>query len=147
LHAASTYYWAEIAPDSRLRFLVLVSGAVLFLAGLALIPWLALARTAEGVLAIAWTVLCGREWRALQRGYARNGTLRVAAGGLVERQCRDGSWRPARLCAGSIIATRFAWLRIRPRSGLRYAELVSRKSQKSEDWRRLQVIWRHIGAA
>jgi hypothetical protein len=84
---------------------------------------------------------------ALWRGYAASGALRIAAGGQVERQTPDGAWEPATLCAGSLVLARFAWLRIAAAGGRPYAELVSARSHASEDWRRLQVIWRHIGAA
>jgi hypothetical protein len=146
LHAASTSYSAEIAPDRRLRRLVLSSGALLCLAGLCFVPLLPVSVELKCVLAATWFGLCGYEWSALWRGYAGSGSLRIAADGHVDRQCRDGSWRPARLCAGSIVLSRFAWLRIEPRGMRPYAELVRGEIRKSEDWRRLQVIWRHIGA-
>jgi hypothetical protein len=147
LHAASTSYSAEIAPDARLRRLVLVSGALLFLAGLAFVPLVAVSVALRGGLAATWVCVCGYEWLAFRRGYAGGGALRIAAGGHIERQCPDGSWQAARLCAGSVVVSRFAWLRVAPAGGRPYAELVSAANHESEDWRRLQVIWRHIGAA
>lgn len=126
---------------------MLATGAVLFLAGLALVPVVAVPAALKGVLAMAWAGLCGREYRGLRRGYASGGILRIAAGGQLERRRRDGTWEPARLCAGSVVLPRVAWLRIEPRDGPPYAELVRANSHGSEDWRRLQVIWRHIGAA
>jgi hypothetical protein len=126
---------------------VLASGAFLFLAGLALVPFVAVAPVLKIALAVAWAGLCGREWWVLRRAYASGGVLRIASGGQVERQRRDGTWEPAKLCAGSVVLPRIAWLRVAPRSGPPYAELVRPGSDRSEDWRRLQVIWRHIGAA
>ena len=116
-------------------------------AGLALLLLLAVTTALKGVLAITWIGLCGYEWLAFWRGYAVGGKLRIAAGGLAERQRRDGTWEPSSLCAGSVVLPRVAWLRIAPRHGRPYAELVGAGNQGSEDWRRLQVIWRHIGAA
>ena len=130
-----------------MRRVVLVTGALLFLAGLALVPFVAVSSGLKAVLAGAWAALCGREWWALRRAHASAGLLRIAAGGQVERQRPDGTWEPARLCAGSVVLPRIAWLRVAPRTGPPYAELVRPKSDGSEDWRRLQVIWRHIGAA
>ncbi|HSM30110.1 MAG TPA: hypothetical protein VK854_05365 [Woeseiaceae bacterium] len=130
-----------------MRRLVLLSGALLFIAGLAFVPVLAVAAGLKAVLAITWTCLCGYEWLAFRRGYAASRALRIAAGGHVERQCRDGSWQPVRLCAGSVVLSRFAWLRVAPPGAWPYSELLSAASHESEDWRRLQVIWRHIGAA
>ena len=116
-------------------------------AGLVLVILLAVAIPVKGLLAITWIGLCGYEWLALWRGYATGGKLRIAAGGRVERQRGDGTWEPASLCAGSVVLPRIAWLRVVPQRGRPYAELVCSGNHGSEDWRRLQVIWRHIGAA
>jgi hypothetical protein len=131
----------------RLRRRVLLSGAVLTLAGLGLVPLLPVSAVHKAVLALAWLVLSGRECRAFWRGYDGGGTLRIAADGKVRRQCRDGRWQRAELCPGSVVLPRIAWLRLNPPGMRPYAELVSADTQESEDWRRLQVIWRHIGAA
>ena len=147
MHAASTSYSAEIAPDPRLRRLVLLSGTLLFVAGLVCTALLYVPAVLKGGVAITWVCLCGYEGLAFRRGYREGGALRIAAGGAVERQCRDARWRPATLCAGSIVLRRFAWLRIAPPGARPYAELVNATAQETENWRRLQVIWRHIGAA
>ena len=147
MHAASTSYSAELAPDSRLRRIVLLGGAAMCPAGLVLALLLAVATPLKAAVAITWILLCGDQWLALWRGYATGGTLRIAAGGRAERQRRDGTWEPVSLCAGSIVLPRIAWLRVAPRGGRPYAELVCAANRGSEDWRRLQVIWRHIGAA
>ena len=147
MHAASTSYSAEIRPDRGLRRAVLATGALLFLAGLALLPFVAVVPALKAALALGWAGLCGREWWALRRAYASGGLLRVAPGGQIERQRHDGTWETARLCAGSVVLPRVAWLRIAPGAGPRYAELVRPETDRSENWRRLQVIWRHIGAA
>lgn len=147
MHAASTSYSAEIAPEPRLRRIVLLSGALMCSAGLLLLLLLAVAGVLKCMLAITWIGLCGHEWLALWRGYATGGRLRIAAGGHAERQRSDGTWEPVSLCAGSVVLPRIAWLRIAPRRGRPYAELVCAGNDGSEDWRRLQVIWRHIGAA
>ena len=126
---------------------MLLSGALLFVAGLAFVPLLAVPPGLKTVLAITWAVLCGYEWLAFRRGYAASRALRIAAGGHVERQCRDGSWQSVRLCAGSVVLSRFAWLRVAPPGAGAYSEALSAARHESEDWRRLQVIWRHIGAA
>jgi hypothetical protein len=147
LHAASTSYSADLRPDARLRRLVLLTGGLLFLGGLVLLPLVAVSLPLKGLLALSWTVLCGFEWLALRQGYAGSGLLRIAAGGHIERRTPDGAWQPARLCAGSLVLARIAWLRIAAPGVRPYAELVSAGTHASEDWRRLRVIWRHIGAA
>jgi hypothetical protein len=128
---------------------VLCSGVLLALAGLVLVPLLPFATVPQAVLAVVWLCLSGRECLAFWRGYAGGGALRIAADGQVLRQCheRHGGWQPARLCPGSVVLPRVAWLRIDPPGARPYAELVRAERQESEEWRRLQVIWRHIGAA
>ena len=126
---------------------MLSAGAIFFVAGLALVPQLAVAPVIKGLVAIVWVGLCGYEWLALWRGYAASGALRIAAGGQVQCRRADGTWARAALCAGSVVLPRIAWLRVAPADGRRYAELVCAQRQGSEEWRRLQVIWRHIGAA
>lgn len=125
---------------------MLLSGAVLCLAGLGFVPLLPVSLKLKALVASVWLGLSGYEWSALWRGYAQSGGLRIAAGGHVERQCSDGSWQPARLGTGSVVLRRHAWLRIEPRGMRPYAELVRGDCRESEEWRRLQVIWRHIGA-
>ena len=126
---------------------MLLGGVVLSLAGLGLVPLLPLSFLPQALLALAWLYLSGREWFAFRRGYAGGGALRIAADGQVQLQCRDGGWQPASLCHGSVVLPRLAWLRVDPPGTRPYAELVSAERQESEEWRRLQVIWRHIGAA
>ena len=147
MHAASISYFAEIVPDARLRRLVLLTGVVLFLAGLACLPLMAVSVALKGLVAISWTCLCCYEWSAHWRGYAASVRLRIAPGGHVEQQLPGGAWQSARLCSGSLVLPQVAWLRIASPGERAYAELVSARSHASEDWRRLQVIWRHIGAA
>lgn len=147
MHAASTSYSAEIKPDARLRRVVLLSGALLFLSGLACVALLAVPAGLKALVALAWACVCGYEWLAFRHGYGSGRILRIAAGGAVLRRCRDGTWQPARLCAGSLVLPRFAWLRVAPADARPYAELVSAAGHETEEWRRLRVIWRHIGAA
>ena len=125
---------------------MLVSGGVLCLAGLGFVPMLSLPVPLKLFLAATWLALCGFEWHAFRRGYARSRRLRITVGGSVERQSLDGTWKPATLGAGSVVLPRVAWLRIEPRGMQPYAELVTGDCRRSEEWRRLQVIWRHIGA-
>jgi hypothetical protein len=126
---------------------VLLGGVLLSLAGLGLVPLLPLAAVPQAILALAWLCLSGRECLAFWRGYAGGGALRIAADGQVLLQSHGGGWLPATLCPGSVVLPRLAWLRVDPPGMSPYAELVSAERQESEEWRRLQVIWRHIGAA
>ena len=126
---------------------MLLGGVVLSLAGLGLALLLPFAAVPQAVLALAWRCLSGRECHAFWRGYAGGGALRIAADGEVRVRSHGGGWQPARMRPGSVVLPRLAWLRVDVPGKRPYAELVSADSQKSEEWRRLQVIWRHIGAA
>ncbi len=56
-------------------------------------------------------------------------------------------WQTAAIGNGCVVMRKLAWLRLKPATGARYHELLRRNSLESEQWRRLQVIWRHLGAA
>lgn len=83
-------------------------------------------------------------WR-LARAYRIVASLAVAADRSVELVLRDGERIAARLEPGSLILPQLAWLRLKTDCGLRYGELLRGNSRKNKDWRRLQVIRRHVG--
>lgn len=142
LHA----YSAELHPEPRLRRLVLGSGIALFIVGLLLISRLPVAAAYQSAIAVIWLGICTYEWLSLRRAYARSGILRIDAEGRIECRNGDGAWRAHGLRSGSIVLARFAWLRLAAADGLRYAELLCGDARESDDWRRFQVIWRHVGA-
>ena len=144
---SSNAYSAELRPEPCLRRVVLVAGMVLFLAGSLLVLLLPITFGFKAALAIIWLIICGYEWSSNWLAYARGGILRVDSGGGIERKCRDGCWRAAKLAAGSVVTPRLAWLRICAGRGHRYGELFRGDARENVDWRRFQVIWRHIGAA
>jgi hypothetical protein len=119
---------------------------LLFLAGLFLAISLPLAAAYKCLVAVVWLALCAYEWMSNRRAYIRFGILRIDAEGCVERRCGDGTWQVHALRPGSVVLARLAWLRLETTDGLRYAEVVSGDSRESIDWRRFQVIWRHVGA-
>lgn len=143
---SSNAYSAELRPEPCLRLVVLVAGIVLFLAGSLLVLLLPITFGFKVTLAFIWLIICGYEWSSNRLAYSRGGSLRVDSGGGIERKCRDGCWRPAKLAAGSVVTPRLAWLRISVGRGQRYGELFRGDARENVDWRRFQVIWRHIGA-
>jgi len=144
---SSNTFSAELRPDPCLRRLVLASGMLLLLAGLILIISLPLAAAYRCLIAVVWLALGAHEWTSNRRAYVRFGIMRIDAMGCVERRCGDGTWQVQGLRPGSVVLARLAWLRLVATDGLRYAELVSGDGRESNDWRRFQVIWRHVGAA
>ena len=143
---SSTAYSAELQPDSRLRRLVACSGLLLCLAGavvILLLPtdlWMRLATCA------LWAATCAREQREFRRGWADCRKLRFTADGHVAILGADQVWRPAQRESGSVLLGRGGWIRLRDHRGAVFGELLTGDGRASPDWRRLQVIWRHVGA-
>ena len=125
---------------------MLASGLLLFLAGASAIGMLDIAASGRAILATAWMVVFARQWVSIRCAYCRNGILSVKPGGEFRCRRRDGSWESVEILPGSIVTSRWAWLRLRAAHSPDYAELLRGESRQSEDWRRFQVIWRHIGA-
>ena len=94
-----------------------------------------------------WLTAMGRELIVISSAHKRFGRIRIHSDGQVELHDNDGHWQAATIGNGSIVLPKLAWLRIKPASGGRYNVLLRRNSLQSEQWRRLQVIWRHLGAA
>ncbi len=142
LHA----YSAELHPEPRLRRLVQGSGLLLFLLGLLLTVQLPVAAGYKSLVAVFWLALSVYEWLSNRLAYARSGILRIDAEGRIERRNGAGAWQVHGLRSGSVVLPRLAWLRLTADDGLRYAELLCGDARESNDWRRFQVIWRHVGA-
>jgi hypothetical protein len=129
-----------------LRQFVILSGALLGTVGIALIFVLPLHRAVSSIAGCAWFACCGWELLRISRGYALCRRLRVSADGEVLLLDPNDDWQAARLLPGSVLLRRIGWIRVETRSGHRFAELIRGSCRESVDWRRLQVIWRHVGA-
>ena len=143
---SSNVYSAEIFPDPFLRQLVLVSGALLGIAGILLIGSLALSVALRAAGAALWGLTTFRELVVLRRAWASCLALRFAENGAVEIRGPDLEWHAARLVSGSVLLRRMGWIRLKSGAGSVFAELVRADRQQARDWRRLHVIWRHVGA-
>jgi len=93
----------------------------------------------------AWLLVSAYELREIRRGFARCRRLRVTADGGILLLDSSGDWQPGRLLPGSILLRRIGWLRVTDSKGLINVELLRGNCRESHDWRRFQVIWRHIG--
>ncbi len=95
-------------------------------------------------------VLCvalGRfELQRLCAGHDNCLEIRLTAGGDALILDPEQRWHPATLQTGSVLLRNYVWLRLRGANGRLYSELIRGDARKSQDWRRLQLIWRHIGA-
>jgi len=93
-----------------------------------------------------WALACCYELRAITCAHRNCHLVRIEQDGNILVTMTDGSCMPATLSAGSVVLASFAWLRFTAENGRRHVELFRRESPGSKDWRRLQVIWRHLGA-
>lgn len=132
--------------SSRLRRVVLLSGMLLAVAGFAMILSLPVHLAARIAGCAAWAILCWREQARFRHAYRRVLRLRMSCDGDLKVLDRNGKWLTARLLSGSVLLRRLGWMRIRTEDGHVFAELVGGRCRHDADWRRLQVIWRHVGA-
>lgn len=139
---SSATYWTSIRPDWRLRALVIASGTIFLLAGLALIAGLPVPGPARGAAIVLWTAWAARELRVHLRAYRRWSGYRIAADGDIGLLHGSREHR-GRLLPGCVVLPGVAWLRLAGQGGPAWGELVRRDSRESEAWRRLQVIFRH----
>jgi hypothetical protein len=126
---------------------VLGSGLLLGAIGLPLIASLGIALSVRSVLAAVWLIVFARQWLRFRHAYIRNGILRLDSDGEISCRRSPGNWEPLVLLPGSVVTSGWAWLRLSEAHGPDYAELLRGDIRQSHDWRRFQVIWRHIGAA
>ncbi len=142
---SSNTYSAQIAVDERLRNVVLLVGLALALLGAFMIAWWPTSVAGRVLGLIGWLFWSGRELLTYWRVYARWSGLRVAADGTVEVQ-GSGRHCAARVLPGSLVLAELAWLRIRADNGDQWGELIAGNHRESEEWRRFQVIFRHLNA-
>ena len=142
---SSNNYSACLRPERQLRLLVLASGVAAAVIGSALILFFEVAAWARLAGGLAWLSLAGLEFARLLRGYRCVESIRVLPDCRVVLGITGGERVEGLLAGGSVVIRGWAWLRIRAADGLNYGELIRGNSRKNNDWRRLQVIWRHIG--
>ena len=141
---SSIKYSTELTPEPILRRVVIISGLVASTLGLATILLLPVAVLWRAVVSVIWLGVNGRELVLIAKGHKRCSRYRIQHDGDVYVQSQNGAWSLAKLAAGSVVLSRWAWLRIEFDDGRRGAELVRSRTPQNEQWRRLQVIWRHL---
>jgi len=146
MRVSSNEYFAELRPDPLLCRVVSWSGAALAVVGLVACTLLSLSPAIRMAACLAWCVVAAVELRRLHRSARACTAFRVMADGTAAVRARDGEWQPAALQAGGILLRRCGWLRLRTMAGRTIVQPVRRSACERRDWRRLQVIWRHVGA-
>ena len=139
-------YSASLTPDPWLRIIVLISGQLLIAAGLVLILTLEYGAGIRAIACIFWALLGRIEIRRVQRGFESCAAIRIYSDGEIAVLNERHQWIPGRLQTGTMILRRFAWMRVQTANGSQIMEPLHGDARVSEDWRRLQVISRHIGA-
>ena len=144
---SSSLYSTCLTPDPWLRIAVLTSGRLLVAAGLVLILTLDLDAEIRATSCLVWVVAARHELLQIERGFESLTAIRLSSGGAIAVRNDDQEWLPVTLRTGSIVLRNFAWLRLQAANGDNFVELLRGNARQNQDWRRLQVIWRHIGAS
>lgn len=143
---SSQTYSTSLTPEPQLRRVVLVSGASLAVVGVIAIATLPLEAWQRALLGIGWLIHGGGELVRLRAVYRRLTAYRLTADGGIEVFSDSGRPLCGRILSGTVVLSRVAWLRVRLDDGCRSSELVRGNSRESQQWRRFQVIFRHLGA-
>ena len=113
------------------------------LIGIAVILVLPISVAGRAVAVVGWFFWSGRELLTYWRVYGRWRAYRLYADGEARVFGREESC-PVKLLPGSIVLAEVAWLRLQAENGDKWGELVAGHHRKSEEWRRFQVIFRHL---
>ena len=147
----SSTYSTTIIPDARARCFLYFVSAACALAGVVAItlwPWSPGVRAAGSLL---WLAYWSTSFTYHLRAVAGIRTYVVSEDGAVRVISAGGRSKMAYLRAGTTVGGGSAWLRFecpghRPWSELVIGPAGADKQLKNKDWRRLQVICRHLPA-
>jgi len=140
---SSSTYSAEIRPHKRLRRIVLLSGLIFSLIGVIVIVLLPISVAGKAIAAAGWFCWTGRELLTYWQVYGRWNGYSLSADAEV-RVFGSGENCTAKVLPGSIVLAEVAWLRLQAENGDKWGELLAGNHRKSEEWRRFQVIFRHL---
>lgn len=144
---SSNAYSAEIFPDPRLRRIVIGTGVLLGASGIFLLALLPVHAAVRVAAAMFWAAMVGRELRRLWRAWAACCAYRFTPGNGIFVRGPDRVWRPVQWLPGGILLRNIGWIRLRSDGMGVFAELLRGDGRSDPGWRRLQVIWRHVGAS
>lgn len=143
---SSNAFSTAICPDPLLRRVVAGSGIALGIIGVVLIATLPASVSLRVLASTAWCVMLAWEAWVLGKAWQNCRAVRLSAGGEVAILDANARWQPGRLVPGGVLLSRIGWIRLQVVGGPVFAELVRGRRRVSPDWRRLHVIWRHVGA-
>ena len=139
-------YSSYLQADDRARIVVIISGQLLALFGCIIILTLDMPAALRATGCVAWWLWTQLEIGRMERGFANCRAVRVHADRSIEILDREMECIPSRLLGGSMVLPNLAWIRYETGNGSTAAELFIGDCRSSNEWRRLQVIWRHVGA-
>jgi len=144
---SSNSYSARLTPDPWLQIFVLTSGRVLYAIGIVLILLLPIHPVIRGFACLIWVIAAYWEISRFENNFRQCVEIRIYSSGDLEIADDNADWAPATLLAGSLVLRQLGWLRIRSVKGQTISQPLRGDARESQDWRRLQVIWQHVGAA
>ncbi len=143
---SSAPYSATLRADPLGRRVVVGSGTLFGVSGLVVVAVLPIGIGWVVLVAVAWSAFCATELLILVRAYRACVAVTLHADGSVEIERTDGVHGSGRLLPGSVVLRRWAWLRIGLPAAPAWAEPLGSRRQDREQWRRFQVICRHLTA-
>jgi hypothetical protein len=143
---SSIKYSTELKPDAKLRRFVLCTGVIASLGGLFAVTTIDISLLNKVAVALTWCLLSAWHLLLIARRYKACSRLELDASGELRVFGTNDRCRTATIETGSVVLDYVAWLRFRTGDGTRHAELLGRNSAGTHEWRRFQVIWRHLGA-
>jgi hypothetical protein len=123
---------------------VLGSGAACAVTGIAVAAALPGGFWVAAPAALAWSLWVATELGFAWRRYRSTRAFTLSPDGGLEVELADGSRQVGRLAPGSVRLAHRAWVRVRLPGRGTWGEPVSVHGQDREQWRRFQVICRHI---
>lgn len=143
---SSPTYSSYLQAEDWSRIVVTVSGQLLAFTGFVIILTLDMPAALRALGCIAWWLWTYLEMDRIERGFANCRAIRVNSDRSLEVLNSEMECIPSRLLGGSMVLPNMAWIRYETGSGSRAAEFFIGDCRSSNEWRRLQVIWRHVGA-
>jgi hypothetical protein len=146
---SSRVFVAELRPEPAMRRVLAASALLAYGLGIVTICSLSIDVRLGALGATVWSLQGGIQWHLISSAHKRFRGLRIHCDGMAELLDNGGAWQPAIICKECIVLSRFAWLKLKPAQGGTYYELVRGRARgtslENKQWRRLQVIWRHLG--
>ncbi|MGI9200590.1 MAG: hypothetical protein ACR2QL_06000 [Woeseiaceae bacterium] len=139
-------YVANLKPDRRLSHWLAAGVLLAVAAGIWTISNLAISDELRWLGGAGWTLAIAGRAGLVVAAQLRCRQLNIYADGSAMLQDQGGSWQAATLRNGTVVLSNLAWLDLRTDDGRGFSALFCGNCRKSEQWRRLQVIWRHMGS-